>query len=60
MPVEKELSARDIANRIRYKVKDLNDELLLASLAEVEVEFMINTDADSGCLSLRVWCGQEI
>lgn len=58
MPVE----PKEIAARIRDKVADLNDELVLAALAEVDVEFVVrqrNLDEFEPS-HLTVFCKQEI
>lgn len=50
-----------ISARIRSKIADLNDELLLAALAEVDVEIAIGTDPETGYTKhLKVWCRQEV
>lgn len=50
-----------IARRIRDKVLDLNDELILAALAEMKVEFVIFNGKDyHETTELKVWCGQEV
>lgn len=60
MPVEQpKLSPQEIANRIRDKVADLNDDLILAALAEVDVEFEIDY-SEVGPNEIRVWCSQEV
>lgn len=59
-PVEPNLSPREISARIRNKVADLNDDLLLAAIAEVDVEFQICDDEGLGRTELRVWCSQEV
>lgn len=53
-------SPQQIAARIRNKVTDLNDELLLANLAEVDVEFEVITLNNADVPQLRVWCSQEV
>lgn len=60
MPVEKKLSARAIAKRIREKIADLNDELVLAELAELDVEIAIGRKTDGVAAHLVVWCSQEV
>lgn len=60
MPVEPNMSPREISARIRNKVADLNDDLLLAAIAEVDVEFQICDDDGIGRTELRVWCSQEV
>lgn len=64
MPVENkptQLSAHEVARRIRDKVADLNDDLLLAALAEVDVEFVIRNDGNRDeAVRVQVWCSQEV
>lgn len=56
-----DIKPKEIAMRIRNKVRDLNDELLLAAILEVDVEFAIRTDRGVGdATELQVWCSQEI
>lgn len=50
----------EIAKRIRDKVIDLNDELLLAKLAEVDVEFELRKITPDGAEQFIVWCRQEV
>ena len=63
MPIAQEpkLSPKEISARIRAKVADLNDELVLAALAEVDVEFVVTRNSDEfEPTHLRVWCSQEV
>lgn len=58
---QQEMRPQNIASRIRDKVADLNDELILAALAEVDVEIMVDTiEGASNAGKLRVWCRQEV
>lgn len=55
------IEPKELAQRIRDKVRDLNDELLLAALAEVDVEFVILDDlGPSSAKQVQVWCSQEV
>ena len=52
---------KEIAKRIRDKVADINDELVLAALAEVDVEFVVHhNNEEFEPTHLTVWCSQEI
>lgn len=60
MPIdEPKLSPREIAKRIRIKVADLNEDLILAALAEVDIEFEIRKNHLENT-QLVVWCRQEV
>lgn len=52
---------KDIAARIREKILDLNDELVLAAYYGLEVELMTDKihDEPRSC-QLRVWLSQEV
>ena len=57
-----ELSAREIAGRIREKVQDLNDELILAAGVDLDVEFVVsarNLD-EWEPVNIRVFLRQEV
>lgn len=56
------LTPTEIAKRIRDKVVDLNDDLLLAKLAEIDIEFVIATHDNDPTQAPRllVWCRQEV
>ena len=61
MPVDPKLNASEIAKRVRDKVADLNDELTLAALAEVDVEFVISYNRNEWePTHVRVLCSQEV
>lgn len=60
MQIKPILPPQEIAKRIRDKVADLNDDLILAALAEVDVEFMATKSDDAEPVHLRVWCSQEV
>lgn len=54
-------TALEISKRIRDKVADLNDDLILAALVEVDVEFMVTHNPDEfEPTNLTVWCSQEV
>ena len=53
-------SPQEIAARIRDKVADLNDELTLAALVELDVEFAMGMNENSRVLYIKVWCSQEV
>lgn len=58
-----QLAALEIAQRIREKVADLNEELVLAASLEVDVEFEVLRVPDRverTATQLRVWCSQEV
>lgn len=62
-PPPSEIWAKEIAQRIRNKVADLNDELTLAALAELDVEFAVSYPLpkhSGGATELSVWCSQEV
>lgn len=54
------IDPKEIAKRIRDKVTDLNDELILAVAAEVDVEFIIDQKINGNAVHLTVWCSQEV
>lgn len=55
------LKPKEIAHRIRKKVADLNDELILAAAAEIDIEFVIHNHSTTGePIELRVFCSQEV
>lgn len=61
MPIDEKLLPTEIAKYIRDKVRDLNDYLILAALAEVDVEFMVTHNANEfEPTTLTVWCSQEV
>lgn len=56
-----DINPREVAERIRNKIADLNDDLILAALAEVDVEVMVETiEGAPRTVKLRVWCSQEV
>lgn len=63
MPVEQNLKPKEIAARIRDKVADLNDEFVLAALAEVDVEVEVLRVPDRlepTATQIKVWLSQEV
>lgn len=51
---------QELAARIRDKVTDLNDELTLAALIELDVEFAQATNEQGSVVDIKVWCSQEV
>lgn len=54
------LTPFELGQKIRRRVVDLNDLLILAALAEVDVEFVVNRNWDAAePTQLRVYVSQE-
>ena len=59
---EPKLSPKEISARLRAKVADLNDDFILAALAEVEVELLVrNRNLDEfEPAHMMVFCRQDV